>query len=355
MIFLSVVKALAGGLGAFLVGYTVVAAIRSFVMPRNDSVRINNWVFTGLRYLFTTLARLGRTYEHRDRTMALYAPVGLVALPIAWLGAVSLGYTAMFWALGEGDWERCYRISNSSLLTLGSEKPSRHMLPNIASYSEATLGLLLLTLLISYLPTMYQAFSRREQVVARLELRAGTEATAVELLCWLSKTNALHDGQEQWGSWEEWFVEIEETHTSLPVLAFFRSPKPGRSWVMAADIVLDAAALLSSLVEVPRNPHQELCFKAGCLAVNRVSRFFRYEAQSETPAPLSSHDALKEPTRADFRTAYAQLRAANIPVRPDEEAAWRQYQQLRSRYAEAIGYLAKLVMAPEIKTIRPGQ
>ncbi|RYY13681.1 MAG: hypothetical protein EOO36_15455, partial [Cytophagaceae bacterium] len=35
---------------------------------------------------------------------------------------------------------------------------------NVFSYSEATLGLLLLTLLISYLPTIYQSFSRREVV-----------------------------------------------------------------------------------------------------------------------------------------------------------------------------------------------
>jgi len=347
-----VVQVLAGGAGAFLVAYTVLAAIRSFVLPRNDSVRINNWVFTGLRYLFTGLARLGRTYEHRDRTMALYAPVGLVALPVAWLGAVSFGYTLIFWALGEGNLERCYRISNSSLLTLGSEEPSKHILPNIVSYSEATLGLLLLTLLISYLPTMYQAFSRREQVVARLELRAGTEATAVELLCWLSQTNALHDDKQQWSIWEEWFVEIEETHTSLPVLAFFRSPKPGRSWIMAADIVLDASALLSSAVAVPRNPHQELCFKAGCLAVNRVSRFFRYEARSEAPEPLNGHTPLTPPSRDDFRQACTQLRQAGIPLRADEEAAWQQYQQLRSRYAEAVGYLARLVMAPEIKTMK---
>ncbi|SNR76854.1 hypothetical protein [Hymenobacter mucosus] len=349
--FTIALKALTGLAGAFIVASTVLAAIRSFVLPRNESVLINNWVFTGLRRIFTLIASLGRTYGQRDRVMALYAPVGLVALPIAWLGVVSFGYTIIFWSLGEGDLERCYRISNSSLLTLGSEEPSTHVLPTVASYSEATLGLLLMTLLISYLPTMYQAFSRRELVVARLELRAGAKASAVELLCWFNLTGALQDNEEQWATWEEWFVEIEETHTSLPILSFFRSPQPGRSWVTTVDIILDAAALIISTADLPRNPHMELCFKAGCVAINRVSRFFKYEADVSAPEPFDDRDPMQEPGRQDFHNAYQEMQEAKIPLRPDEEAAWKQYRDLRSRYAGAITYLAKLTMAPEIKPI----
>jgi hypothetical protein len=29
--------------------------------------------------------------------------------------------------------------------------------------------------------------------------------------------------------WEEWFADIEETHTTLPALVFFRSPHVERS------------------------------------------------------------------------------------------------------------------------------
>ena len=78
---------------------------------------------------------------------------------------MSLGYTSMFWALGEGNWKRCYELSSSSLLTLGTTR-THHTHVAVLSYSEATLGLLLLTLLISYLPTIYQSFSRREATVA---------------------------------------------------------------------------------------------------------------------------------------------------------------------------------------------
>ncbi|UPL49378.1 hypothetical protein [Hymenobacter sublimis] len=344
-------RILAFGAGVFLVITTVLAAIRSFVLPRNESVLLSNWVFSGLRRAFTAIAKLGRTYSQRDKVMALYAPVGLVALPIVWLGVVSLGYTIIFWALDEGSLERCYRLSNSSLLTLGSEEPTEGFTASFMSYSEATLGLFLMTLLISYLPTIYQAFSRRELVVARLELRAGTEASAVELLCWLNRSGSLQDDREQWEIWEEWFVEIEETHTSLPVLSFFRSPQPGRSWVMAAAIILDAAALLISAVEMSHAPNITLCFKAGCVAINRVSRFFKFEAQTKAPTPVDGKEPLEDPERQDFEDACEQLSKAGIPLKADVEGAWEQYQQLRIKYAGAVDYLAKLTMAPVTKPI----
>lgn len=338
-------RALAFGAGVYLVADTVLAAIRSFVLPRSDSAWLNTAVFRLVRWVFETAARLGRSYEQRDRILALYAPVGLVMLPIAWLTMVSMGYTAIFWGLGEGDLERCFRISNSSLLTLGSEDPSHDLLPTAMSYSEATLGLLLLTLLISYLPTMYQAFSRRELTVARLELRAGIRASAVKLLLWLNHSGSLNDSS-QWRDWEEWFVEIEETHTSLPIMAFFRSPQPGRSWITAADIILDAAALISSTVDRPRDAHLELCFKAGCVSLNRVSRYFKYDAGAEE----SAGKAPVAPCHADFQDAYEQFRAAGLPLH-EEAAAWKQYQELRSRYAGAIAYLSRLIMAPVIEPI----
>ncbi|GAB3300445.1 hypothetical protein [Hymenobacter tenuis] len=344
------INALVFSIGAFMVAYTVLSAIRSFVLPRNESVLLNNWVFQGIRKVFEAMASLGKTYEQRDKVMALYAPVGLVALPIAWLGVVSFGYTIIYWALGEGDLERCYRISNSSLLTLGSEEPSKHGLANIMSYSEATLGLLLLTLLISYLPTIYQAFSRRELTVARLELRAGPKASAVELLVWLHEAELLHHGP-QWQHWEEWFIEIEETHTSLPILSFFRSPQPGRSWVTAADLILDAASLIISTVDLARDPHMVMCLKAGSVAINRVARFFEVSAKTKAPASLSDYQPDNNPQHADFRDACQQLFQAGIPLVADEEAAWKKYQELRSHYTPAIMYLAKLTMAPEIKPI----
>ncbi|TGE26320.1 hypothetical protein [Hymenobacter metallicola] len=336
--------------GAFLIVTVVLSAIRSFVLPRNESVLINNWVFMALRYLFSLLASRYPTYAKRDRVMALYAPVSLVMLPVIWLLILSFAYTGLYWALGEGSFTKSYLLSSSSLLTLGSVEASTVPI-SIVTYSEATFGLLLITLLISYLPTMYQAFTRRELVVARLELRCGSKRTATELIMWLNRSGQLSDDGPQWKIWEEWFVEIEETHTSLPILSFFRSPQPGRSWVTAADLILEAAAVIISTVDQKRDADMELCFKAGCVAINRVSRYFHDHAEAEPVTAIAEEDPIEDPTRQDFYATYAQLREAKVPLIDDREKAWQHYKELRTSYTSAVQFLGRLTMAPEMKSL----
>ena len=48
---------------------------------------------------------------------------------------------------------------------------------------------------------------------------------------------------DQWRAWETWFADLQESHSSLPALVFFRAPQPENSWITAAGTVLDAAAL----------------------------------------------------------------------------------------------------------------
>ncbi len=345
-----VLRLLAGAAGVVAVITTLSAAVRSFVLPRSESVRLNNRIFAGIRLLFDLAASRASNYARRDQIMAHYAPVALVALPIVWLTLVSLGYTGVYWALGIRSWTKAYELSGSSLLTLGITSENG-LLINIFNYSEATLGLLLLTLLLSYLPTLYQAFSRREVTVARLELRAGTPSTAAHLIDWLNASGALDDDDSQWAEWEQWFVEIEESHTSLPILGFFRSPQPGRSWVLAAGLVLDTANLIFSALDAPRTRQMELTFKAGCLSLNRVYRFFDTKAGTEPVSLTPGPEPDTAPDRLRFEQALDELAGLGLPVCPDRAAAWAHFQERRTRYAAALAYLAELIMSPEIRAL----
>ncbi len=334
--------------GMMLVITTLSAAIRSFILPRNEVVRLNVWVFLGIRVFFDVAAKLANSYERRDKIMAHYAPVALVALPVAWEALVGAGYTGIFWALGEGRWRHCYELSSSSLMTLGTTN-THHLYIAVLSYSEATMGLLLLTLLLSYLPTIYQAFSRREVTVALLELRAGTPPTAACLLGWLNHDGSVQNDDQQWAEWERWFVEIEESHTSLPILSFFRSPQPGRSWVTSGGLILDTAALLLAAVDGPRPRQVEITFKAGCLALNRVYRFFNDKAGT-MPSNLLPAESADDPGRADFDKTCQELAEHGLALSEDRAAAWLRYGELRSRYATALEFLGRLTMAPGLKS-----
>ena len=244
------------------------------MLPRAASDWIVRIVFINMRRVFIAFAPASRPFEQRDRLMAYYAPVCLLVLPFVWLSLVLVGYTAMFWAVGVGDPWQSFRDSGSSLLTLGFE-PVKGGPATVLAFSEAGIGLLLLALLISYLPSMYGAFTRREILVNLLEVRADSPASAVAMVQRYNRLHRLSAIHETWAIWEPWFAELEETHTTLPVLAYYRSPTADRSWITAAGVVLDAAALFNAAVEVGHDVQADLTIRAGYLALRRICDFFR--------------------------------------------------------------------------------
>jgi hypothetical protein len=335
-----ILNSLIFSLGLALVIFTARSAIRTFILPRSTPDFLPGLVFGTVRFLFDLRAKKARSYEERDRVMALYAPVGLMFLLPAWLTFVLVGYMGMFWAIGVRPWQAAFVVSGSSLLTLGFA-PVNNVSQTILAFSEATLGLILVALLIAYLPTMYSAFSRREAAVAMLEVRAGSPPSAVEMILRFSRIHGLNRLAEQWVIWETWFTEIEESHTSLAALVFFRSPQPDRSWITAAGAVLDAAALTASTLDLTRDPQAELCIRAGYLALRRIADFFDipYPPAPQPDDPISI-------SREEFEAAYEQLAQQDVPLKPDRDRAWRDFAGWRVNYDTVLLALAGLTMAP---------
>src|SRR5947208_2378839 len=218
-----IVRVLAFLLGFSLVTYTLVSAIRTFVLPRSAPDRLTSAVFAGMRQLFDLRLRRAQTYRERDRVLELYAPLSLLSLPPVWLALILVGYMGIYWALGVSSWYEALRDSGSALLTLGFA-PVDGVLTTLFMFSEATIGLILVALLIAYLPTMYAAFSRREALVTLLEVRAGSPPSALTMLIRFHLIHGLDHLTDMWEAWEVWFAELAESHTSLPALAFLRSP-----------------------------------------------------------------------------------------------------------------------------------
>ncbi len=328
-------------LGLGLVILTIFSAIRTFVLPRSSPNLLTRGVFRVVRFFFNLRVRYARSYDERDQIMALFAPIGLILLVPAWLSLVLIGYAAMFWAIGVRPWPAALTASGSALFTLGFVSADNSLLVALLDFSESTVGLVLTALLISYLPTIYGAFSRREIAVALLEVRAGEPPSAVEMILRFHRIHGLHRLTEQWQSWEIWFAEVEETHTSLSTLVFFRSPQPHRSWVTAAGVVLDTASLTASTLDVPRDFHADLCIRAGYLALRRIADFFDipYNAAPQPADPISI-------SRLEFDEVYDRLHSLGVPLKADREQAWRDFSGWRVNYDTVLLALANLTMAP---------
>jgi hypothetical protein len=328
-------------LGLAIVARAVFSAIQTFVLPRGANDRLSRFVFVVMLRLFRLLVRQTHTYEQRDRIMAFFAPISLLTLIPIYLILIFLGFAGMYWALGNvGSFEQALKVSGSSIVTLGYSAPGD--LPDgLLMFAEAAIGLILVAVLIAYLPTMYNAFQRREQAVTLLEVRAGSPPSAVEMILRYQRIHGLEQLNVLWVQWEQWFADIEESHTSLAALVFFRSPQADHSWVTAAGAVLDAAALLRSTVAVPRDAQADLCIRAGYLALRRIADFFQieYNAQPKPGDPISI-------SRVEFDAAYDELAQSGVPLIADREAGWRDFAGWRVNYDTVLLALAAMTMAP---------
>ena len=328
--------------GLLTIILTLFSALSTFVLPRAARSQLNRIVFGLLRRLFDFILHFAKTYPRRDAIMAYYAPIGLMLLVPTWYFLISLGYAAMYWALGVGDMFSSIRLSGSSLFTLGFETANAFWV-TVLMFSEAMLGLIMVALLIAYLPTMYAAFSRREQAVNMLEVRAGSPPSALEMLLRFHRNHGLENLSDYWKVWESWFADIEESHTTLPTLIFFRSPRAENSWVTAAGAVLDAASITLSAIEIPYEVSAALCIRAGFLTFRRIANYF------DIPNPQNPHYP-ETPIcvqRSEFDLVLDQLAAAGLPLKPDREQAWRDFAGWRVNYDRSLILLCGLVMAPK--------
>ncbi len=329
-------------LGLSLIYVTMRSALITFVLPRSAPEKISRTWFRLLRRIFDLRLHWTKDYLQRDRIMAVYAPLALLSLLPIWLLFVTLGFACLYWATGMNSQREDLILSGSSLLTLGFARGD-YPIHDLLAFVEATLGLILVAVLIAYLPAMYGAFSRRESAVSRLAVRAGTPPSAIEFILRAQRINALNNMHDFWQEWEIWFAEIEESHTSLAALVFFRSPNPLHSWVTASGAVLDTAAIMLSTVDVLPQPQAALCIRAGYLALQSIGKFFNVDFPT---SPLFPDEPISI-MRTEFDELCNILKDKGVPLKEDLDQAWLDFGGWRVNYDRVLLALATLTMAPD--------
>ena len=346
--------------GVVLAGTVLFSALQTVVLPRGGLTGITRFCFAVADRVFVSR---GHWRPVPKRFSSLYAPVALVSLPFAWCMLVTLAFSFIFWGLDAGTYYDAFVVSGSSLFTLGFANPEGAGLLWL-TFVEATIGLGLVALLISFLPTLYAAYSDRERGVGLLEPLVGTPPSAVELLRRLHFAQSL-DGSTVWSPASQWFVAVAQSHTAFPALCSFPSQHPGLSWVVTAGTVLDAAALRFSVFDgkpgpVPSGqgpPYADhaagpvLVLAHGIPALARVGQ----SAGLDVPVPASLLDLIRgaehdlpaiSVTREEYDAALRALAAGGVIGDVDADRGWRRFVWLRSGYDEVIAGLAGYTQAP---------
>ncbi len=333
-------EVLAALIGAALVGAVLLSAVKTVVLPRNSQSIITRSVFLFVFALLGRLSNVAKTYSARDRILALIAPIGLLVLPVVWVILVALGFTLLYWATGVGGFDDAFHLSGSSITTLGFA-PAESLTHRILAFSEATIGLIIIALLITFLPSLYGAFSRRETHVTQLEVRAGDPPSALEFLLRHYRIGWLDQLDSYWLTWESWFADIEESHTTFPMLSLFRSPDPRRSWINAAGTILDSASLTMAVLPQQATGSAAVCIRAGFLSLRNIADIYgvNYDPDPQPHDPISI-------SRKEFDEVVRQLAAVGCPVTDDQEQAWTDFAGWRVNYDTVLLTLAQITSAP---------
>lgn len=329
----------AAGLGVVLA--TLMSVITTLVLPRRASSRIQLYVGRGTLQVFSRISHRFETYESRDRFLALQAPLYLIAILATWLAILLLGFGLMLWPfMHEGGLVHALTVSGSSLFTLGFAADSG-VAPRLIIFAAAAAGLTIVALQIAYLPVLYGAFNRREVLVTMLDSRAGSPAWGPELLARSELVDNVHNLGLLYQRWEEWAADVAETHASYPVLLWFRSPHPYRSWVIGLLAVLDAAAmqLATQPLQAPSEARAFLRMGYMCLRdlASVVGLSFESDPKPDDPIQL---------TEDSFQDAIHHLDDVGWPMGRDAASAWIHFRGWRVNYELPAYRLADAVNAP---------
>jgi len=332
-------------IGGLLVLTSMSSLVGTLIVSRQVSSRLTRWVDTVVDWIYQLAARHVTEYRRRDRLLATQAAAVLLAQLAAWLTVSYVGFALLLWPFAPRGVVSAFVDAGSSIFTLGFAVPNGAV-PAVIVFLAAAVGLVIITLQIAYLPTLYAAFNRRETEVALLNARGGFPSWGPELLARThyalgTDMSSLDTMGDLYTQWERWAADVAESHTTYVQLVRFRSPQPLSSWVTSLLGVLDSAALFLALSPkaAPEIPAR-LCLRAGFSCFNRIARAMGFDI----PMEADPEDGITV-TYAEFLDAVARMREVDFPIEREPEDAWPDFVGWRVNYERGAYAVAAAVHA----------
>jgi len=321
--------------GLVVIGVTLADVFRSLVLPRAPGRGRSARTIRLTWRAFVAASRWSSSFEGKDRLLSGAAPLALLVLLASWLVRAIVGYALVLWPFTSSFGE-ALRGGGSSVFTLGFA--GGHGGLSVVDYLAAGTGLGVVALQIGYLPTLYGAFNRREALVTMMESRAGVPAWGPEILVRHQLVGIVDKLPAFYADWERWAAEVSESHTTYPVLLYFRSPKAYYSWVVSLLAVLDSAAIYLAVSPQAAPSDARLCLRMGFSCLRSISAALDLDPDPDPDQPIRL-------SYEEFVEALDRLGASGFAMERGPEEAWPHFRGWRVNY-EAIAYhLADRVMA----------
>jgi ion channel len=334
-----------------IVGIVVVAGVlwevfETIILPRRVTrrLRVTRALYVVTWWPWSGLAARMRNKRRREKFLSFYGPLSLMFLLVVWAIGLLIGFAAIHWAAGTtfgtsplgGFWADLY-YSGTTFFTLGlGDVTPADNTGRALTVAQASVGIGFFAMIISYLPVLYQAFSRREVNISMLDARAGTPPTVGELLRRHHEADDMESLNQLLKEWEKWSADLLESHLSYPVLCYFRSQHDNQSWLSALSTILDTCAVVMVGVDGIPKWQAQLTFKMTRHAVVDLTQVFN-------TSPLTS-DGQRLPSQ-DFAQLRSALAEAGVLISNDEGTE-RTLAELREMYEPYLEVLSEYLLMP---------
>ncbi len=316
-------------------------AFEAVVLPRRATrrFRITRLFYRSTWIPWRWIAHQIRPTKTRETFLSFYGPLSILFLFICWAIGLVFGFGLLYYSASRGEssppsFPTCVYLSGGTFFTLGVGDVTPHNWhERWLVVSESGLGFGFFALVFSYLPVIYQAFSRREVNIVLLDARAGSPPTAAEMLRRHTGPHGMDALQQLLHDWERAAAEILESHVSYPSVSYFRSQHNNESWVAALAAILDTTALLLASIENPCTRQARLTFAMSRHTIADLAQLF-----SATPQP-ADHDRLPPSELERLRTTLTQ---AGFQLN-DTEASRKKLADLREMYEPYLQGLSRFL------------
>jgi hypothetical protein len=337
---------LVGSIGVILVAVVLWETFETIILPRRVTrlLRVTSFMYFVTWGPWAAVARLIRKSRRREKVLAFFGPLSLLLLLGIWAFGMIVGFALIHYAAGTtfenqtltSFWADLY-FSGTTFFTLGlGDFAPTTGLGRALSVVQSGLGLGFFAMVISYLPVLYQAFSRREVNISMLDARAGTPPTAGELLRRHREAGDLDSLNNLLREWERCSADLLESHLSYPVLCYFRSQHDNQSWLAALSTILDTCALVMVGVDGVPKWQAQLTFKMTRHAIVDLTQVFN-------TSPLEKDGRRLTPEHlAELRNVLAQCGVALRSEPGDDETL----AELREMYEPYLQVLSEHLLMP---------
>jgi hypothetical protein len=269
-----------------------------------------------------------------DAVLGIFGPLGLLMILAALSIGVILGFAGLHWAasshLGGGHvaafGDDLYFSAGAFFSASASGLPQAG-LGKAMQVVEAATGFGFLAIAIGYLPALFQAFSRRETAVSRLDPRAGSPPSAGALLARSALRGGWSELDEYLREWETWTAELMETHLSYPILGYFRSQHVNQNWLAALTTVVDSSAYALAYGPDEEIEAAELTFRIGRHALADLA--YAFTPRRSQRRPVRNTTRL---TAAGLAELQQRLEGSGLESNASDEEAGARLEKLRASY-----------------------